>query len=46
MISMLGTAVEDALRDGFEGLCAAGDMTWLLDDAPESEEVARYEARA
>jgi hypothetical protein len=44
MISMLGAAVEDALRDGFEGLCAAGDMTWLLDEAPGSEEIAQYEA--
>src|SRR6476469_3780487 len=44
MISMLSTAVEDALTDGFTGLCAAGDMTWLLDDAPGSEELAEYEA--
>ena len=44
MISMLQTAVEDALNDGFEGLCAAGDMTWLLDDAPGSEEIVEYEA--
>ena len=45
MISMLRKAVEDALSDGFEGLCAAGDMTWLLDDAPGSEELAEYEAQ-
>jgi len=44
MISMLKAAVEDALTDGFEGLCAAGDMTWLLDEAPGSEEIAEYEA--
>lgn len=44
MISMLRNAVEGALTDGFEGLCAAGDMTWLLDDAPGSEQVAEYEA--
>ena len=44
MISMLSTAVEDALKDGFAGLCAAGDMTWLLDEAPGSEELAEYEA--
>ncbi len=44
MIGMLGGAVEDALRDGFAGLCAAGDMTWLLDEAPGSEELAEYEA--
>ena len=44
MISMLRSAVEGALKDGFEGLCAAGDMTWLLDEAPGSEEIAEYEA--
>ena len=44
MISMLKNALESALADGFEGLCAAGDMTWLLDEAPGSEELAEYEA--
>ncbi len=44
MISMLTSAVEDALSSGFSGLCAAGDMTWLLDEAPGSEEIAEYEA--
>ena len=44
MIGMLTKAVEDSLHDGFEGLCAAGDMTWLLDQAPGSEEIAEYEA--
>ena len=44
MISMLRRAVEDALSDGFEGFCAAGDMTWLVDDAPGSAELAEYEA--
>ena len=44
MISMLRSAVECALGDGFSGLCAAGDMTWLLDAAPGSEDVAEYEA--
>jgi hypothetical protein len=45
MIGMLSKAVEDAINDGFAGLCAAGDMTWLLDGAPGSEELAEYEAR-
>jgi hypothetical protein len=44
MISMLSAAVEQSLNDGFAGLCAAGDMTWLLDEAPGSEELAEYEA--
>jgi hypothetical protein len=45
MISTLRAAVEDALHDGFAGLCAAGDMSWLLDEAPGSEKIAEYEAR-
>jgi hypothetical protein len=44
MIEMLNGAVQDALNSGFTGLCAAGDMTWLLDDAPGSEQVVEYEA--
>src|SRR5688572_10672302 len=44
MISMLKSAVESSLADGFEGLCAAGDMTWLLDEAPGSDEIVEYEA--
>jgi hypothetical protein len=44
MIRMLETAVTDALDAGFNGLCAAGDMTWLLDEAPGSEKLAEYEA--
>jgi hypothetical protein len=45
MISMLGAAVDDALKAGFTGLAAAGDMSWLLDEAPGSEKIAEYEAR-
>lgn len=45
MISILQAAVEDALKDGFTGLAAAGDMSWLLDEAPGSERLAEYEAR-
>ncbi len=45
MISMLHAAVKDALDAGFAGLCAAGDMSWLLDEAPGSERLAEYEAR-
>lgn len=45
MISMLEAAVEDALKAGFAGLCAAGDMNWVLDDAPGTEMLAEYEAR-
>lgn len=45
MISMLHAAVKEALESGFCGLCAAGDMSWLLDEAPGSERIAEYEAR-
>ncbi len=45
MIAMLDTAVGDAKAAGFDGLCAGGDMTWLVDQAPGSERVAEYEAR-
>lgn len=45
MISILRDAVKDALEAGFSGLCAAGDMSWLLDEAAGSERIAEYEAR-
>ena len=45
MIQMLESAVKDTLAHGFTGLCAAGDMNWLLDNAPGSEKLAEYEAR-
>jgi chemotaxis family two-component system sensor kinase Cph1 len=44
MIHMLHVAVKDALDAGFAGLCAAGDMSWLLDEADGSERIAEYEA--
>lgn len=44
MIAMLADAVQSALQDGFTGLRAAGDMTWLMDDAPGSDHVVEYEA--
>ena len=45
MITMLEAAVKDALDCGFAGLCAAGDMNWVLDEAPGTEMLAEYEAR-
>ena len=45
MIGMLHQAVKDALDAGFAGLCAAGDMRWVLDQAPGTEELAEYESR-
>ena len=44
MIAMLHVAVKDALDAGFAGLCAAGDMSWVLDEAPGTERLADYEA--
>ena len=43
IMEMLNTAVQDALNSGFTGLCSAGDMTWLLDEAPGSEKLLEYE---
>ena len=45
MITMLHAAVKAALDAGFAGLCAAGDMSWLLDEAEGSHRIAEYEAR-
>lgn len=45
MIAMLHQAVKDALDAGFTGLCAGGDMSWLLEEAPGSERLVEYEAR-
>ena len=44
MLAVLNEAVETALNDGFQGLRACGDMSWLLDDAPGSDQVVAYEA--
>jgi hypothetical protein len=45
MISFLHQAVKDALDAGFTGLCAAGDMGWVTDGAPGTQELAEYESR-
>ena len=44
VIAILNAAVQGALNSGFAGLRAAGDMSWLLDEAPGSERLAEYEA--
>lgn len=44
LIGAIDAALQDALNHGFAGLRAAGDMTWLLDQAPGSERIAEYEA--
>jgi hypothetical protein len=44
MMRLLNDAVEQALNDGYMGLRTCGDMSWLLDRAPGSEQVVEYEA--
>lgn len=44
MLHMLSARVEAALNDGYTGLRTCGDMSWLLDNAPGSEQVVEYEA--
>ena len=44
MLALLDDALEAALNDGFVGLRTCGDMSWLLDDPPGSEQVVEYEA--
>ena len=45
MIAMLRRALKEALKAGYAGLRAGGDMGWLLDEAPGSEKLSEYEAR-
>ncbi|HEY2363484.1 MAG TPA: MEDS domain-containing protein [Candidatus Angelobacter sp.] len=45
MISFLHQAVKDALDAGFQGLAAAGDMGWVADGAPGTEDLTEYESR-
>lgn len=45
MMTLLTEAVDQAAVDGFEGLRAAGDMTWLAEDAPGTSDAAGYESR-
>lgn len=44
MLHKLSELVEDALNDGYAGLRTCGDMSWLLDEAPGSEQIVDYEA--
>jgi len=44
MMRLLNEAVESALEGGFSGLRTCGDMSWLLEEAPGSEQVVAYEA--
>jgi hypothetical protein len=44
MLAFLNEAIEEALEDGFAGLRGCGDMSWLLGDAPGTEQLLEYEA--
>ena len=44
MLRLLNDAVEQALDDGFTGLRAAGEMTWMLLKAPGTHQAMAYEA--
>jgi len=43
MLGMLGQAVDRAVKDGYEGLWATGDMTWELGAEDNLSEVLKYE---
>lgn len=44
ILRFLNEAVDAALNDGFNGLRACGDMSWLLDRAAGADQVFEYEA--
>lgn len=45
MIGNLSAMVDSAVEDGFEGLCATGDMLWELGTSKNFERLLEYEAR-
>lgn len=44
MIDGLCTMIDAAVRDGYEGLCATGDMRWELGDDRNFDRLIEYEA--
>jgi len=44
MIAMLRNLIDDAVHDGFQGLCATGDMMWELGTESNFERLLEYEA--
>jgi MEDS: MEthanogen/methylotroph, DcmR Sensory domain len=45
MIDMLCEFVDAAVQDGFEGLCATGDLKWELGKNKNFDRLLEYEAR-
>lgn len=44
MVDMLAGQIDDAVRAGFQGLCATGDMAWELCSEENFERLLEYEA--
>ncbi|HXQ28471.1 MAG TPA: MEDS domain-containing protein [Gemmatimonadales bacterium] len=44
MVAMLTTLIDDAVRDGYQGLCATGDMRWELGPDKNFDRLLEYEA--
>lgn len=44
MVDGLNAAIDDAVHDGFQGLCATGDMRWELGDDENFDRLLEYEA--
>lgn len=44
MVDMLCNSVDDAVSDGFEGLCASGDMKWELGSEKNFDYLLEYES--
>ena len=45
MVNSLSAMVDIAVQDGFEGLCATGDMLWELGTTKNFDRLLEYEAR-
>src|SRR5579872_5743476 len=45
MVEWLSESIDDAVKAGFEGLCATGDMRWELGEDQNFEHLLEYEAR-
>jgi hypothetical protein len=45
MMAFLQRVTDEALADGFRGLCVTGEMTWALGSEPGCERLIEYEAR-
>src|SRR5689334_541974 len=45
MVDGLCSSIDDAVRDGFGGLCATGDMRWELGHDRNFDRLLEYEAR-